>query len=309
MAIREWVDFPREGNKWKHDHCRRQWTLADTEHLRYFELNNFDKALQDLEEKYSFMSHEHQFVSMACEERKVIVAERGPLLFVFNFHPTESYEGLEVGLGMPGKYRICLDTDAWNFGGAGRVATTRTTSPPPGDRRPSSGPTNRNPGRVRSRCCRRAGQRRSSTSSRGRHRHGPVVRGGERSQPPPARRPQGRTPSDPCPRRGPTPSPAAAPAAPAPPRRRPPPTPSAGRGGTGSSTIPISGTRRTRRGAERLRASRACSTEQSFTSVPRRGAGSSPSPPVTAASRTRCRPPRTWRPPPSAHPRTSRRSS
>ena len=62
----EWVDFPREGNKWKHDHCRRQWSLSDTEHLRYFELNNFDKALMQLEEKYCFLSHEHQFVSMAC---------------------------------------------------------------------------------------------------------------------------------------------------------------------------------------------------------------------------------------------------
>ena len=141
----EWVDFPREGNKWKHDHCRRQWTLADTEHLRYFELNNFDKALQALEEKFSFMSHEHQFVSMACEERKVIVAERGPLLFVFNFHPTESYEGLEVGLGMPGKYRICLDTDAWNFGGAGRVGHDEDHFTSPGGPQTFVGPYEQEP--------------------------------------------------------------------------------------------------------------------------------------------------------------------
>lgn len=26
----EWIDFPREGNKWSHKHCRRQWSLADT---------------------------------------------------------------------------------------------------------------------------------------------------------------------------------------------------------------------------------------------------------------------------------------
>ena len=141
----EWVDFPREGNKWKHDHCRRQWSLSDTEHLRYFELNNFDKALMQLEEKFGFMSHEHQFVSMACEERKVIVAERGPLLFVFNFHPTMSYEGLEVGLGMPGKYRICLDTDAWSFGGAGRVGHDEDHFTSPGGPNTFVGPYEQEP--------------------------------------------------------------------------------------------------------------------------------------------------------------------
>lgn len=26
----EWIDFPREGNNWSHQHCRRQWALADT---------------------------------------------------------------------------------------------------------------------------------------------------------------------------------------------------------------------------------------------------------------------------------------
>ena len=117
----EWVDFPREGNDWSHNHCRRQWNLADTEYLRYYELNNFDKQMMRLDEMHKFLSHPHQFVSSACEERKLIVAERGPLLFVFNFHPTNTYEDLEVGLGMPGKYRICLDTDAWDFGGQGRV--------------------------------------------------------------------------------------------------------------------------------------------------------------------------------------------
>jgi len=117
----EWVDFPREGNGWSHDHCRRRWDLADTEYLRYYELGNFDRAMMNLDKRYEFLAHEHQWVSSACEERKLIVAERGPLIFVFNFHPTNSYEDLEIGVGMPGKYRITLDTDAWDFGGQGRV--------------------------------------------------------------------------------------------------------------------------------------------------------------------------------------------
>lgn len=31
----EWLDFPREGNDWSYHYCRRQWSLVDTDHLRY----------------------------------------------------------------------------------------------------------------------------------------------------------------------------------------------------------------------------------------------------------------------------------
>lgn len=31
----EWLDFPREGNEWSYQYCRRQWSLVDTDHLRY----------------------------------------------------------------------------------------------------------------------------------------------------------------------------------------------------------------------------------------------------------------------------------
>eukprot|EP00959_Pyramimonas_sp_CCMP1952_P467297 9491343-Pyramimonas_sp.AAC.1 len=31
----EWIDFPREGNQWSHDKCRRRWDLADMGLLRY----------------------------------------------------------------------------------------------------------------------------------------------------------------------------------------------------------------------------------------------------------------------------------
>ncbi|KAL8523681.1 hypothetical protein ACS0TY_013595 [Phlomoides rotata] len=83
----EWIDFPREGNGWSYDKCRRQWDLLETDHLRF----------------------------------QVIVFERGDLVFVFNFHPENTYEGYKVGCDLPGKYRVALDTDAWEFGGLGRV--------------------------------------------------------------------------------------------------------------------------------------------------------------------------------------------
>jgi len=115
----EWIDFPREGNGWSHKFCRRQWSLVDCGHLRYSLLNDWDRALMQLDETFQFTSDPHQTVTTIDDERHVLVAERGPLLFVFNFHPSEDYVDLPIGVGSPGKYRIIMDNTEWRFGGAG----------------------------------------------------------------------------------------------------------------------------------------------------------------------------------------------
>ncbi|KAK7311016.1 hypothetical protein RJT34_08865 [Clitoria ternatea] len=117
----EWIDFPREGNGWSYEKCRRQWNLVDTDHLRYKFMNAFDRAMHLLDDKFSFLASTKQIVSSTDEEDKVIVFERGDLIFVFNFHPENTYEGYKVGCDLPGKYRVALDSDAWEFGGHGRV--------------------------------------------------------------------------------------------------------------------------------------------------------------------------------------------
>ena len=38
----EWIDFPRKGNNWSYEYCRRRWDLADNEQLRFKYLKNFD---------------------------------------------------------------------------------------------------------------------------------------------------------------------------------------------------------------------------------------------------------------------------
>ncbi|XP_002967402.2 1,4-alpha-glucan-branching enzyme, chloroplastic/amyloplastic isoform X2 [Selaginella moellendorffii] len=116
----EWIDFPREGNKWSYDKCRRQWDLVDTDHLRYKFMNEFDKAMNALEEKYHFLTLP-LIVSSTHDKDKVIVFERGDLVFVFNFHPETTYEGYKIGCDLPGKYKIALDSDAFDFGGRVRV--------------------------------------------------------------------------------------------------------------------------------------------------------------------------------------------
>lgn len=54
-------------------------------------------------------------------EDKVIVFERGGLLWVLNFHPTQSFVDYRVAVQHPGKYRVALDSDAREFDGHGRV--------------------------------------------------------------------------------------------------------------------------------------------------------------------------------------------
>lgn len=118
----EWIDFPREGNGWSYDKCRRQWNLVDTDHLRYKYMNAFDRAMNSLDDEYSFLSSAKLIVSSASDEEKMMVFERGDLVFVFNFHPKNTYHGYKVGCDLPGKYRVALDSDAFEFGGHGRIA-------------------------------------------------------------------------------------------------------------------------------------------------------------------------------------------
>ena len=47
---------------------------------------------------------------------QVVVFERGDAVFVFNFHPTQSYSDYRVGCLHSGKYRIILNSDAPAFG-------------------------------------------------------------------------------------------------------------------------------------------------------------------------------------------------
>eukprot|EP00891_Asterochloris_glomerata_P000493 jgi/Astpho2/493/fgenesh1_pm.00011_%23_33_t len=121
----EWIDFPREGNAWSHHYCRRQWSLADSDHLRYKYLLAWDAAMQQLEEQFCFQQSSHQLVSfIGTGSEQVIVAERGALVFVFNFSPFHSFEGYKVGTPEAGKYRAVLSSDDSRFGGQQRVNPT-----------------------------------------------------------------------------------------------------------------------------------------------------------------------------------------
>jgi 1,4-alpha-glucan branching enzyme len=59
---------------------------------------------------------------MVHEENKLLVYRRGPLVFAFNFHPTQSYADLRIPVPDPDDYRLVLDSDEDRFEGFNRVA-------------------------------------------------------------------------------------------------------------------------------------------------------------------------------------------
>lgn len=118
----EWLDFPREGNGNSFHYARRQFNLADDELLRYKHLYAFDAAIQHTEQKNPWLATPQAYVSLKNEGDKMIVFERGNgLVFVFNFHPNQSFTDYKIGVQLPGKYRILLSSDRPEFGGHSRL--------------------------------------------------------------------------------------------------------------------------------------------------------------------------------------------
>lgn len=120
----EWLDFPRAGNNDSYHYARRQWNLVDDELLKYKFLNNFDRAMNHLEEKYGWLRKDPGYVSCKHEDDKVITFERAELLFIFNFHPTKSFTDYRVGVELPGTYKYLLNSDSSEFGGFNRIDTS-----------------------------------------------------------------------------------------------------------------------------------------------------------------------------------------
>ena len=117
----EWVDFPREGNGYTYNYARRQWSLADSPFLRYQGLERFDAAMQQLDERYRLLPDPLIEELFRDEERKLLVYRRGPLVFAFNFHPSESYADLRIPVPDPVDYELILNTDDAEFAGPART--------------------------------------------------------------------------------------------------------------------------------------------------------------------------------------------
>jgi 1,4-alpha-glucan branching enzyme len=115
----EWIDFPREGNRWSYDHARRQWSLVDDDQLRFRFLLAFDRAMIQLAARSRLFEWPADPL-LRDNERQLLAFTRGNLLFAFNFNPSRSFEGYRFD-APPGKYRVVLNTDNVAFNGFGRV--------------------------------------------------------------------------------------------------------------------------------------------------------------------------------------------
>ena len=114
----EWVDFPREGNDWSYKYARRQWNLADDHNLKYHYLGDFDKAMILLITSIPNFQAIPLVKVWEQEEDNILAYMRDNLLFVYNFHPKNSYDGYGL-LVQHDEYEIILDTDDIEFGGFG----------------------------------------------------------------------------------------------------------------------------------------------------------------------------------------------
>ncbi|MBP2641109.1 MAG: glgB1 [Firmicutes bacterium] len=118
----EWIDFPREGNGWSFKHCRRQWSLADSPLLRYGYLNCFDGAMIHLMSEEGLMGGGVPQVLWIDQNRKIIAFRKKDYVFIFNFHPTNSYDGFELPVHETASFQVVLDTDEERFGGHNRIS-------------------------------------------------------------------------------------------------------------------------------------------------------------------------------------------
>ena len=77
--------------------------------------------MNNTESHFKWLSSPQAYISLKNQEDKVVAFERAGLLFIFNFHWTNSYTDYRVGIDVPGEYRIVLDSDEKVFGGHGRL--------------------------------------------------------------------------------------------------------------------------------------------------------------------------------------------
>jgi 1,4-alpha-glucan branching enzyme len=95
---------------------------VDDELLRYKYMYAFDMQMNQAESRHGWLATPQAYISLKHEGDKLIAFERGGLLFIFNFHTSQSYENYRIGVEEPGCYGILVNSDEKRFGGHGRVS-------------------------------------------------------------------------------------------------------------------------------------------------------------------------------------------
>ncbi|KAF5195178.1 1,4-alpha-glucan branching enzyme protein, partial [Thalictrum thalictroides] len=98
------VEFPMAGNDFSLSLANRQWDLLLDEGI-HNGLFSFDKDMMMLDEAQRVLSRGLPNVHHVNDATMVISYIRGPLLFIFNFHPKSIYENYIVGVEEAGEYQ------------------------------------------------------------------------------------------------------------------------------------------------------------------------------------------------------------
>ena len=117
----EWIDFPREGNNYSFHYARRLWSLADNDLLKYDWLLKWDRKMLDQIKEDDQLGNDI-FRLWLDNDRKVIAYRNKDIVYIFNFHPQNSYDSFQVPIHDKGKFKVILDTDDEEFGGLGRIS-------------------------------------------------------------------------------------------------------------------------------------------------------------------------------------------
>ena len=117
----EWIDFPREGNDWSFQHCRRQWSLVDNPELKYHWLADFDRELMELTERFKLLEAAPAQCLKVDHHNQVLILERANLIFFLNFSVDRSVPDYAFTIPGHGEHQLILDSDAPEFGGHGRL--------------------------------------------------------------------------------------------------------------------------------------------------------------------------------------------
>ncbi len=117
----EWLDFPREGNGWSYHYCRRQWSLVDDAKLKYSWLAEFDRQLMHFAAQHELLRKPAAQLMFIDHGNKILVAERGNLVFVFNFSVENSIFSYPIKVAGLETRELVFNTDQQDHGGHGRV--------------------------------------------------------------------------------------------------------------------------------------------------------------------------------------------
>ena len=113
----EWIDFPREGNGWSFDYCRRQWSLKNNGYLKYEWLDKFDKDLVKVTKDSNMFDQKMADLLLMKAPEQTVVFGRKDLMFALNFHYAHSLKDVLVPIREKADYEVVMCSDDEAYGG------------------------------------------------------------------------------------------------------------------------------------------------------------------------------------------------